>query len=290
MNAHFKVSFIYASTHTYILTHFLYPFLPPTPPFTPTHPHSLPRRIELIKEAARLYGHQGKQPPSSPAPSSSPSSSSSSSSSSTAASTAAAAAAALAASTASASFYHRATEEQAELLEVQSALEKRTGKNENVFVGLSVSETIYNLIVLASDTLPPSLTPSLLLAEAGRVAKKFKVPEKRFWHLKINALAASGQFEILKSFSNEKKSPVGYKPFAQACIKHKQPSGVVEGYIDRVALQEDRFDLYVEVRLWQKAAETAFRLKDPLRLRQVQANCMMPGLHRSVEELLVKLG
>jgi len=191
---------------------------------------------------------------------------------------------------ASASFYHRATEEQAELLEVQSALEKRTGKNENVFVGLSVSETIYNLIVLASDTLPPSLTPSLLLAEAGRVAKNFKVPEKRFWHLKINALAASGQFENLKSFSNEKKSPVGYKPFAQACIKHKQPSGVVEGYIDRVALQEDRFDLYVEVRLWQKAAETAFRLKDPLRLRQVQANCMMPGLQRSVEDLLVKLG
>jgi hypothetical protein len=42
-----------------------------------------------------------------------------------------------------------------------------------------------------------------------------QVPEKRFWYLKIKALAASGQWEQLRQFANEKKSPVGYKPFAQ---------------------------------------------------------------------------
>ncbi len=52
---------------------------------------------------------------------------------------------------------------------------------------------------------------------------------------------------MLKQFSNEKKSPVGYKAFAQACITHKQPSGAVEAYIDRITALEDKFDLYVEV-------------------------------------------
>lgn len=41
------------------------------------------------------------------------------------------------------------------------------------------------------------------------------MPDKRFWYIKIKALAASGQWEQLRQFANEKKSPVGYKPFAQ---------------------------------------------------------------------------
>lgn len=53
---------------------------------------------------------------------------------------------------------------------------------------------------------------------------------------------------------------------------------------------KNRFDLYLEVRLWQKAAETAFRLKDPGRLRQVQGSCGgMPGLTRAIEEMLLKI-
>lgn len=42
-----------------------------------------------------------------------------------------------------------------------------------------------------------------------------QVPDKRFWYVKVKALAASGQWEALRQFANEKKSPVGYKPFAQ---------------------------------------------------------------------------
>lgn len=50
-----------------------------------------------------------------------------------------------------------------------------------------------------------------------------------------------------------------------------------------------RFDLYVEVKLWQKAAETAFRLKDPGRLRQVQASCGMPGLQRAIDDFVARM-
>lgn len=45
----------------------------------------------------------------------------------------------------------------------------------------------------------------------------------------------------------------------------------------------------MEVKLWQKAAEAAFRLKDPGRLRQVQAGCGLPALQRAVEEMVAKI-
>jgi vacuolar protein sorting-associated protein 16 len=67
-----------------------------------------------------------------------------------------------------------------------------------------------------------------------------QVPEKRFWHIKVKALAASGQWEQLRLFGNEKRSPVGYKPFALAAIQHKQPPQLIEGYIDKITPVEDR--------------------------------------------------
>ena len=56
---------------------------------------------------------------------------------------------------------------------MQQDLERRTGKAEGVFVDMSVSETIYNLIVLASDV-PPGRAQEFVL-EAARVQKRFKV-------------------------------------------------------------------------------------------------------------------
>ncbi len=44
------------------------------------------------------------------------------------------------------------------------------------------------------------------------------MPDKRFWYIKVKALAASGQWELLRQFANEKRSPVGYKPFAQVIL------------------------------------------------------------------------
>jgi hypothetical protein len=124
----------------------------------------LGRRIEMMKEAARLFAHQSKQPP--------PSSSSSSSSSTTTTSSSLSSYT-IPMAAGSAAFYAKATEEQADLLEVQQELEKKTGKNESVFVDMSVSETIYNLIVLASDV-PPSRSAEFL-QEAAKIQKRFKV-------------------------------------------------------------------------------------------------------------------
>jgi len=46
------------------------------------------------------------------------------------------------------------------------------------------------------------------------------VPDKRYWHAKINALADSGNFDELRAFAQYRTSPVGYEPFVAACIRN----------------------------------------------------------------------
>jgi hypothetical protein len=46
---------------------------------------------------------------------------------------------------------------------------------------------------------------------------------QRFWHVKVRALAASHQWDDLRKFANERKSPIGYKPFAERCIEQRLP-------------------------------------------------------------------
>ncbi|CAM9451824.1 unnamed protein product [Discosporangium mesarthrocarpum] len=166
------------------------------------------------------------------------------------------------------SFQQAATRDQIELLEIQRDLEQKTGLP--VFIDLSVSETIYHLIsIAATQPAGGAVDGGSLMGEAAQLQKRLRVPDKRFWHLKIKALASSGQWDALRSFCAERKSPVGYKPFAVACMRHGQPARETEQYIDKVQQAEDRYDLYIEMGLWEKAAETATRLKDPRRIAEV---------------------
>jgi hypothetical protein len=74
--------------------------------------------------------------------------------------------------------------------------------------------------------------------------KRFKVSDKQLWYMKIQAMSTkgtshsfktaftihtfftyihgvllTGEWQMLSKFANEKKSPVGYRAFAAACIK-----------------------------------------------------------------------
>ena len=42
----------------------------------------------------------------------------------------------------------------------------------------------------------------------------------RYWLLKIRALAEAGFWQVLEAFAKEKKSPVGYRPFVEACLRY----------------------------------------------------------------------
>ena len=64
-------------------------------------------------------------------------------------------------------------------------LERKTGLE--VFVDMSVSETLFHLIVVGATPSAGGVQgrDGALLAEASALQKRLRVPDKRFWHIKI---------------------------------------------------------------------------------------------------------
>ena len=44
---------------------------------------------------------------------------------------------------------------------------------------------------------------------AAKLKKDFKVPDKRYWWIKVQALAGMRDWVKLKEFSQERRSPIG---------------------------------------------------------------------------------
>jgi hypothetical protein len=93
----------------------------------------------------------------------------------------------------------------------------------------------------------------------------------------------------LTQLANSVKSPVGYKPFAAAAIRHRQPPAEIEKFIDKCTSAEEKFDLFMEISQWRKAFESAKSLRDPARVTEVLARCRDAALERQCQELLAKL-
>eukprot|EP00501_MAST-03F_sp_TOSAG23-6_P000595 GSMAST32.ASY1.ANO1.616.1 assembled CDS len=144
-------------------------------------------------------------------------------------------------------FLWKATEEQMKLLVIQQDLEQITG--ESYFIDMSVCETIYNCIVLSQHT------------KAVTIKNTFAVPDKRFWKLKVKALAECEDWKMLQSFSNEKRPPIGFRPFADACLK-KGNTREAAKYIHRVKDVTSRLELFSESGYWSEAADICVKLKD----------------------------
>eukprot|EP01042_Synura_sphagnicola_P012561 gene12561-15979_t len=105
------------------------------------------------------------------------------------------------------------TDEQVELLNVQRALEQKTGRE---LMDRSVCHTLSALVSLSIESAPAEA--GKWMAEFGRVAKLFKVSEKSCHSIRLNAYSLAGQWELVSRLAAEKKSPIGYRPFAVACL------------------------------------------------------------------------
>lgn len=98
------------------------------------------------------------------------------------------------------SFESKSADEAARLLALQIQFERELD-HKFVFAGLPLSDTIYRLLVEG------------LNKRAERLRADFKVPDKRWWWLKLKALAAIQSWDALEAFAKSKKSPIGYEPF-----------------------------------------------------------------------------
>jgi len=63
----------------------------------------------------------------------------------------------------------------------------------------------------------------------------------------------------------------------------------VEKYIDKMSTLEDKFDLFMEIESWRKAADAARVLRDVDRLKAVLGQCKDAALERQILDILSKL-
>lgn len=90
------------------------------------------------------------------------------------------------------------------LMKQQKQLEEKYSR---AFYGMSLHDTIKELLILGD------------VKQAEKIRGDHKMTDKHFWYLRIENLGTSFQWDELEKFSKSKKSPVGYEPFVEVCLK-----------------------------------------------------------------------
>ncbi|KAL5571351.1 hypothetical protein UlMin_020948 [Ulmus minor] len=144
-------------------------------------------------------------------------------------------------------FESKAAEEHSKLLRMQHELEVST--KQAIFVDSSISDTIRTCIVLGNHR------------AANKVKSEFKVSEKRWYWLKVFALATIRDWDALEKFSKEKRPPIGYRPFVEACIEADEKGEALK-YIPKLADPREKAESYARIGMAKEAADAASQAKD----------------------------
>ncbi|XP_075976244.1 vacuolar protein sorting 16 [Anticarsia gemmatalis] len=164
-------------------------------------------------------------------------------------------------------------EDARKLCKQQSSLQETYGKS---FVGLSLQDTVERLLDQGEVKL------------ADKLRSEYKMPDRRYWWLRILKLAEKDDWAELDRFSKSKKSPVGYEPFVEACLKYGKNDEALK-YLPKCR-DEIKVKYYVKAGFYEKAAEVAFEQKDEIALQFVQNKCpMIESTHAKIASLLEKL-
>lgn len=94
------------------------------------------------------------------------------------------------------------------LLKQQQALSDKYSSQTTQFYGLSVHDTIKQLLNIGD------------IKQADKMKSEYKVQDRRYWWIRIQVYADHFQWDELEKFSKSKKSPIGYEPFVEVCLKH----------------------------------------------------------------------
>lgn len=147
-------------------------------------------------------------------------------------------------------------EDARKLCKQQSSLQETYGTS---FVGLSLQDTVNKLLDQGEVKL------------ADKLRSEYKMPDKRYWWIRILKLAEKDDWAELEKFSKSKKSPVGYEPFVDACLKYGKNEEALE-YLPRCR-DEIKIKYYVKAGFYEEAAEVAFEQKDERALLFIQDKC-----------------
>ncbi|CAG2117553.1 unnamed protein product [Medioppia subpectinata] len=127
------------------------------------------------------------------------------------------------------------------------------------YLSLSLHQTMKQLIIDKEYKLSEELK------------KEFKVGDRRYWWLKMTILAETAEFLELEKFSKIKKSPIGYEPFVDICLEHRNRYEA-QKYLLKIN-EENKIKYYVKCGLLEDAAKFAFEAKDVEALDYVSSRC-----------------
>ncbi|RXM27790.1 Vacuolar protein sorting-associated protein 16-like [Acipenser ruthenus] len=153
-------------------------------------------------------------------------------------------------------FSAKATEEQMKLLRWQRRFQEEFDKP---YLDCSLHETVHSLLLDSKHK------------QAEQLYKDFRIPDKRFWWLKISALAEKEDWEELEKFSKSKKSPIGYLPFVEICVKHHNKYEAKK-YVTKVTL-EQKVKAHLAVGDLEQAVEAAIERRSESELNLVLSRC-----------------
>jgi len=167
-------------------------------------------------------------------------------------------------------FEAKMVDENAKLFVLQQQLEKDTQGRINFF-GLSVNETIRTCLINGMSK------------KADNVKDTFKVPDKRFWYIKLHALTSIRDFEGLDAFAKSRRSPIGYEAFVRHLIEkgHLKDAATFVPRCD----SNKRVDLYVDCGDWRAAGKECKERGDKAKMEQLRKNCPNSLIARVLDQL-----
>ncbi|KAG9024451.1 hypothetical protein FRB95_011464 [Tulasnella sp. JGI-2019a] len=169
------------------------------------------------------------------------------------------------------SFEAKMMDESVRLMTFQQTLEKEASGNVT-FVGVSVNETVRLCLVNGMSK------------RAEKVRSDWKIPDKRFWYVKLYALTEIRDFESLEAFAASKKSPIGYEPFVSHLVKSGCKSQAAK-YVVKCDVKR-RVDMYVLCGEWKKAALECKERGDRAKLGDLLRTCTDSLAQRELEQVL----
>ncbi|KIM47049.1 hypothetical protein M413DRAFT_440594 [Hebeloma cylindrosporum] len=168
------------------------------------------------------------------------------------------------------SFEAKMTDESARLLVFQQQLESEAnGKIK--FFGLTVNETIRTCLLNG------------LSKRADKIKSDFKVPDKRFWYIKLHALTESRDFEGLEGFAKSKRSPIGYEAFVHHLVEKGYPKEAVP-YVSKCDSPK-RADLFVKCGEWRMAGIECKERNDKAKLDELRKRAPNSLIARELDQI-----
>jgi len=165
-------------------------------------------------------------------------------------------------------------DESVRLLSCQQQLEKETD-GKITFFGTSVTETIRICLLNGMSR------------RADKIKSDFKVSDKRFWYVKLQALTATRDFDGLEVFAKSKRSPIGYQAFVHHLVE-KGHSKEAVNYVARCDANT-RVDLFIECGEWRMAGKECKDRGDKAKMEQLLKSCPNSLIARELEQIAVSM-